>query len=183
MASMCLKSRTSLCVQSQPSGRSGHRRRATRNGFLLVITDGSGPGAVWGPRARILEQDRGSRSKAAGHGWSSGIDTERKAFSFVIQVTNGTGPSGSSPPRPFGVKPGRPLSFADQGRPRPRRELSDCAGARAGLIVLDPFYSRGRAPGCEPCFQSRRSEAVHCRAAKGRPKAQTRLVRRRPSTL
>ena len=86
----------------------------------MVITDGSGPGAAWGPRVRILEQDRGSRSKAAGHGWSSGIDTERKAFSFVIQVTNGTGQSGSSPPRPFGVKPGRPLSFADQGRPRPR---------------------------------------------------------------
>jgi hypothetical protein len=54
-----------------------------------------------------------------------GIDTERKAFSFVIQVTNGTGQSGSSPPRPFGVKPGRPLSYLDQRRPQPRRAVAD----------------------------------------------------------
>ena len=66
-----------------------------------------------------------------------GIDTERKAFSFVIQVTNGTGQSGSSPPRPFGVKPGRPLSYVDQrregGRPIIRAGISGLC--RPGVLI------------------------------------------------
>jgi hypothetical protein len=78
------------------------------------------------------------RSPPAGR---PGIDTERKAFSFVIQVTNGTGQSGSSPPRPFGVKPGRPLSCADRRLLSRVPGLSDCPWRWRGLLVLKPFIA------------------------------------------
>ena len=61
-------------------------------------------------RARIIESCAGGSQCLLLIG-----AVERHASSFVIQATDGTGVQpGSSPPRPLGVKPGRPLSYRDR---------------------------------------------------------------------